>query len=306
MSDARKNFLGEISALQDAVSMSTVGTPMGLSIDLGVSVLRRGAAIAGLVMLEAFIRDRTEEVLIELGRWPAQYVDLPERFRRRATIEALPNIEKYARMLRRNDEDYEAEILREANRIASMSPPTFQFTRFVVGDYTGNISEDGIQELLKVFQIKDCWNSMTALSREIGLGVPSLREVLKAVIRNRHQSAHQIGYTPAAADVLELPLNLRLIGICIDAALTASIRMALDNWRLWVSESFEWKSGLEIYFVSESGNKFRIVKRGHKRAIRIVDEVLEAKSYLPRRVPGLARLLVEQSKDGRPKTWDIA
>ena len=286
--------------------MSAVGAPMGLSVDPGVSVLRRGAAIAGLVMLEAFLRDRTEELLVEMGRWPAQYDDLPERFRRRATIEALPNIEKYARMLRRNDEDYEAEILREANCIASMSPPVFKFTRFVVGDYTGNISEDSIQKLLRVFQVRNCWDSMTALSGEIGLGVPSIREVLKAVIRSRHQSAHQIGYTPAAADVLELPHNLRLIGICIDAALTASIEMALDNWRVWVSSNFAWKSALEIYFVSQSGRKFRVVKKGHKRAVRIVDGVLEAKSYLPRRVPGVSRLLVEQSRDGRPRTWDMA
>ena len=306
MSNARTNFLQEIVALEKAVSLPDVGTASGLAPDPGVSVLRRGAAITGLVMLETFLRLRIEEILSDLEHWPAQYDDLPTRFRRRATIDALPHLEKYAKMLRRNQENYEAEIMRETRRIASMSPPSFQFTRFIAGDYTGNISEDSTGDLLKVFQVNNCWDTMDALSREIGQGVPSIKELLNSLIRNRHQSAHVAGYIPTANDVLDLPYNLRLIGVCIDAALTASIEVALGNWRLWVTETFNWKGSLEIYFISETENKFRLVKIGKTRAIRIVPKASDAKSLLPKKRLGVSRLLVEQSKDGRPRAWDMA
>ena len=157
MSTARANFLGEIDALARAVSSSPVGSAVGLGVAPGVGVLRRGAVITGLVMLETFVRDRTEEILVELQNWPAQYENFPKNFRDRATIDALPNIEKFAKMLRRQENDYETEIVTQISRMASMSPPAFQFTKFIAGDYTGSLSEQVTEKLLKVFQVKDCW-----------------------------------------------------------------------------------------------------------------------------------------------------
>ena len=87
-------------------------------------------------MLESFVRDRTNEILDELQRWPAKYEDLPDKFRRRATIDALAHLEKYARMLDRQGSDFEREVLEQTGRIASMSPPAFQFTKHFAGDYT--------------------------------------------------------------------------------------------------------------------------------------------------------------------------
>ena len=65
-----------------------------------------------------------------------------------------------------------------------MSPPSFQFTKFVAGDYTGNLSEGEAEELMKVFQIKDCWRSLHSLSADVGFGVPSVREILSEIVRN--------------------------------------------------------------------------------------------------------------------------
>ena len=306
MSTARANFLGEIDALARAVSSSPVGSAAGLGAAPGVGVLRRGAVITGLVMLETFVRDRTEEILVELQNWPAQYEDFPKHFRDRATIDALPNIEKFAKMLRRQENDYETEIITQISRMASMSPPAFQFTKFIAGDYTGSLSEKSTEDLLRVFQVKACWASMHALSSDVGFGVPSVKEVLKAIIRNRHRSAHTAGYNPTASDVLDLPQNLTLIGICIDTALSASVQVALSDWRTWVSNSFNWRSRLEIYFIVPSGPNFRLIKKGAQKATRVVDELFNAKAYLPRKSAGNTRLLVEHSRRHLPKAWDIA
>ena len=305
MSIARTKLLNEVKEL-DAVASSTVAQGGGLPLDPGVSVLRRGAAIAGLVVLESFIRDRTEEVLKELQQWPARYQDFPKRFRERATIDALPHIEKFARMRKRGGEDYERELFAELQRIVAVSPPAFQFTRFVAGDYTGNLSVESAKELLGVFQVKDCWASMHRLSVDVGFGVPSVEEELKAIVGRRHRSAHAAGYTPTAGDVEELPRTVRLIGICIDAALSAAIHVALNNWRKWVATDFNWRDQLEIYFVVPNGSRFRVIKKGATRAIRIVDGTGQAKACLPAKSVSITRLLVERSGDGRPTTWDMA
>ena len=266
MSTARTNFLRDIQALAEAVTLPMVGSAAGLTVEPGVSVLRRGATITGLVMLEAFVRDRTEEVLGELQHWPARFEDLPRKFRDRATIEALPHIEKFAKMLRRQGGDYESEVITQICRMASMSSRAFKFTKYVAGDYTGNLSEKGAEDLLRVFQVKNCWDSMRNLSLDVGFGVPSVKEILTAIIRNRHQSAHSVGYTPPTGDVIGLPQNLTLVGMCIDSALSASVQVAVNDWRTWVSDGFDWRSRLDVYIIVPSGPRFRLIKKIRKKS----------------------------------------
>lgn len=315
MSIARGSFLKDVNALEKAVSLSTIvaaqeqerGRHSGILENPGLDVLRRGAAITGLVMLEDFIRNRTEELLDAMQRWPARYEDLPRRFRHRATIEALPLIARFAQMLRgRDDENYEAEIIAQVRRMVSVSPPRFQFTKFIAGDYTGNISDTETQKLLKAFQVKDCWRSMQKLSADVGFGVPSVEEVLKTIVDNRHRSAHAARYTPTASDVMELPYSLRLVGICIDAALSASVTVALNEWRAWVGEDFDWRQKLDIYLVVPRGAKCYLIKKGAKKATKILDDASDAKAFLPRKVASATRLVVIQGADRRPKAWDIA
>ena len=305
MSTARSGFLKEVHALSEAVSSPIVGSDTHPMVNPGIGVLRRGATITALVMLETFVRDRTEEILGELQYWPARYRDLPKRFRNRATIEALPHIVKFARMLKGQSKNFEDEILTQISKMSSMSPPSFQFTKYIAGDYTGNLSEGGTEDLLKVFQVHNCWESMQSLGSDVGFGVPSIKEILNAIIRNRHLSAHKARYSPPAGDVIDLPKNLTLLGICIDSALSASIQVALSNWRTWVSGNFDWRSGLEIYFVAPIGSKYRLIKKGARRATKIVDHISEVRSKLPSKPAGKTRLLVEFSPDHLPNAWDI-
>ena len=305
MSIARGSFLKDVNALETAVSSPTIiGSPPAIFGNPGSDVLRRGAAITGLVMLENFIRNRTEEILDVMQYWPARYEDLPRRFRDRATIDALPHIEKFAKMLRRRGCDYDTEIIAQVQRMI-VSPPGFQFTKFVAGDYTDNISTTKTEELLRVFQVKDCWSGMHRLSADVGFGVPSVKEVLKAMVDNRHRSAHAAGYTPTTSDVMELPYNLRLVGICIDAALSAATTVALNDWRAWVAKDFDWRRRLDIYLVVPRGAKFQLIKNGATRATKILNEASDAKSFLPGKVASATRLVVVQRPDRRPKGWDI-
>ena len=306
MSLARATYMNEINALSSAVLNSSVGTGATLFVDLEGAVLRRGAAITGQIMLESFVRERVEEVLEKMQSWPAGYDDLPRRFQDRAIIEALSNIEKYARMIKRVNGNYRTEVVAELGKLTSISAPNLQFTKFVAGDYTGNLSDSNLQSLLGDLQVKDCWRRMQVLSTDIGFGVPSVQEVLRSVVNNRHRSAHVSGFSPSAVDVLELPQNLRLIGICVDAALTASIQCAVNNWRRWVADDFDWLKEVVVYFLLPQHGRYRFIEKSGRRALRICEGLQEAREYLPKRNVGKVRLLVQLGGDGRPAGWDVA
>lgn len=305
MSQARANFLKDISALESAVAFPGVSDTTRPATDEGVAVLRRGVAISALVMLEAFIRGRTEEVLSDLERWPARYEDLPESFRRRATIDALPLLEKYARQLRRDGDDFEGEVIAQAGRIAKMNPPAFMFTKFIAGDYVGNISESSVSGLLKAFQVVDCWNSFRIFAQNVGVGVPSVDQIFLDLVRNRHRSAHVSSHRLTASDMEELPDNVRLIAICFDAALSVSGCVAVNDWRKWSSSNFRWLQYVDIFFVDRAASKYRLIRSGSSRALRIFNSFDEVRSGLPRAKRARSQLILLRRTDQRPVAWNI-
>lgn len=306
MSAARHQFLLDIDGLTDAVSLEVIAAgATGTTVPPGTVILRRGMLIAALIALETFVRDRTVELLQCLSRWPARFQDLPQRLRDASLLHALSDLQRYALMLKRQNEDYESEIVSELNLMASNKGPSFGFTKFVSGDYTGNISEDSLKFLLSKFQIEDCWNSFRTFSADLGFGVPSVREVLRDVVRNRHRSAHASGFAPTVADVTGLAANLVCLGICFDAAMTTSVGQSLVKWKEWSNGTTNWRDDLDIYFVDAVGSRYRLKKYGQTRAIKILDDEHQAAGCVPRPRPGRATILVTRDSSVRPIRWLI-
>jgi len=305
MSVSRNQFHQEIIAITSAVEITNNSVGSGLQHGPGINVLRRGALITALVALETFIRGRTEELLSEMARWPASFTDLPDAFRRKATLDALVNINRYAKMLKREQGDFEGEIHREIKKMSSVTPPHFQFTKFLAGDFTGNISDDLVKDLLSTFQISDCWNSFHNLSTDVGIGVPSVKELVKSIVRDRHKSAHAAGYAPTATDVAELPKKMKCIGICFDVAMTASVNIALNDWRLWRNGNVNWRSGLEIFFIKQENLKFRIEKINSRRALKKTHSIPDAMTYISPANGKNTKLIIVVARDGTPSSWHI-
>jgi RiboL-PSP-HEPN len=306
MSAARHQFILDIDGLTEAVSLESIAAgATGTGARPGTIILRRGMLVAALIALETFIRDRTVELLARLSMWPASFQDLPQRFRDASILHSLSDLQRYASMLKRQNEDYEMELFSELNLMASSRGPSFGFTKFISGDYTGNISEDSLKDLLAKFQIKDCWNSFRLFSSDIGFGVPSVQEILRDIVRNRHRSAHSSGFSPTASDVTSLAANLICLGICFDCAMTTSVEQSVAKWRDWSDGKTSWRNDLNIYFADPVQLKYRLKKLGGTRALRIVDDERQAAAFIPRPQPGHSTVLVTRDTSLRPIKWLI-
>jgi hypothetical protein len=306
MSVARSRFHTDIAGIADAVSLELVAAGVqNTSSRSGVIILRRGILIASLIALETFIRDRTTELLADLGQWPARFEDLPQRIRDAALFDALSHLQSFARVLKRQQLNYEAEIIVEVDKMASNRGPAFAFSKFVSGDHTGNISDGSVKELLKTFQVDNCWPSLRTFSAEIGFGVPSVQQIVADIVGKRHRSAHAAGFVPTASDIAELPQNLTCIGVCFDAAMTGSVVNALNHWRDWTAGTRDWRSALEIFLVQPSGNRYRILRPNSTRAIAVVEATSAAPARLPARPQGKIALLVERDVANLPRTWHL-
>lgn len=306
MSIARSNFLEDVRGIEEAVQLDPVSrgasTPAG---NQGVAVLRRGILITSLITIERFVRDRTNELLHELGRWPARYQDLPVKLRDAAQLRSLSYLQRYAEMLRRQGDDYEEELQREISRMAKTVQSPIGFTRFITGDHTGNISDQSIKEILSMFQITDCWKSFREFSSEIGFGVPSVHETLRDIIRKRHRSAHSPNYYPTASDVSGIHRDILCIGICYDVSMTATIEQAVVNWERWRDGSCNWQDNVDAYLVYPANKNYKLKKIGSKRAIRFLESADDARKYTPLSNSGRISVLITSSDTARPTSWQI-
>lgn len=306
MSAARSQFIQSLQGLSAAASLDAITSGSTTTVvNPGVSILRRGILIAALIALETFIRDRTAELIDDLGQWPAKFEDLPQSFRDAALLDSLSHLQRYATMLKRQNENYELEITSEIKRMSSNIGPSFQFTKFIAGDYTGNISDRSLKALLGIFQIKDCWAKFRTFSSEIGLGFPSVDEVMKEVVKKRHRSAHAAAFIPSATDITGLEGKLFCLGICFDVSMSSSIELALVKWKNWADGSLDWRSAVDLYFIDKDKDKYRLKKSTAKKSIRVLSDKLDAPKFIPKGARGTTSVLVWRDEAQIPREWTL-
>ena len=302
----RERNSSRIGGLTEAVALDLVATgATHAATNPGIVVLRRGILIAALIALETFVRDRTSELLQRLGTWPARYDDLPQKLRDAYLLNALSPLQRYATMLKRQQDDYQAELVSELKKMSSNQGPSYSFTKFVAGDYTGNISDSSLRDLLSNFQVNDCWKSFRVFSSDIGFGVPSVHELIKDVVRKRHRSAHSAGFIPTAADIANLAADLLCIGLCFDIALSASVEQALAHWKEWSEGERSWHETVDLYSVDPHGAKFRLRRHGLKRSLHVLANADEANAMVPRPLPGRTIIIVFRDLASKPISWDL-
>lgn len=306
MSAARASFLGSIQGLGAALRLDVIASgAAGTHETAGVIILRRGMLITALIALETFVRDRTTEILTDLSRWPASYDQLPFKLREAALLSSLAHLQRYATMLKRQQDDYEVEIIQQLDLMAMNKGPVFGFSKFVAGDYTGNLSEHVLESLVSTFQVANCWNEYRLFAVDIGFGVPSVKEAFNGLVRKRHRSAHAAGFVPAAADIQEIPSTLACVGMCFDASMTFSVKYALTHWVNWTQGNAPWRAGTDIFFVDPAPQGYRLTKRGNARALRVLDAVDGARTYLRPSSSGRISILVERDAALKPCGWTL-
>lgn len=305
MSASRDRFLSSIEGLSDALSLDPISSGANIGASPGTVILRRGMLIAALITLESFIRDRTEEILAGLSKWPASYEQLPQKLRDAALLNSLTHLQRYAIMLKRQQEDYESEIISQVTLMSLNKGPTFGFSKFVSGDFTGNISDEALQSLVANFQISDCWNAYRAFSADIGFGVPSVREILNDIVRKRHRSAHSADFFPTTDDITSLPSKLICLGICFDVSMSCALEQAIHNWKIWSEEKMQWRNLVDIYFADPHGSKFRLKKKESVKALKVIDDVFIAKTLLPKKSKGRVQVVIARSAASIPVEWQI-
>ena len=132
-----------------------------------------------------------------------------------------------------------------------------------------------------------------------------MQEVVKNIVRRRHRIAHSASYSPTATDIAGLRTDLLCVAMCFDVSVSSSMEQSLSSCDDWANGNCNWRTGVNLYIAQPSAGGLRLIKFGRQRALHVVRDLLEAKSRIPRAVPGHIAVLVEHDSSGRPVGWDI-
>lgn len=216
-------LLGRLSGIDEAVDSLAVGSqeqpPSAVS-----QTLVRGVAVEGLVTLEQFIRDRSEEWVTALsaarilpGALPGGPGLLQERI-----VDNLP------RRYRDEPVGSRAQLVQSlATSLGSFSTGSLVAHTIPFGWAGSNIQTGDIEAILTLVGVKNPWGEVTALWARVDPRFPgnvSARSLLDAVARMRHDAAHLASPPLPLANIQTITRNVLLLAVCLDGLVSRSIR----------------------------------------------------------------------------------
>lgn len=225
MSRARANLISQITSLRNCLIESVVvdGAPSDRQKNEVAAMYRNGLAVLAFAIMEAYIRDRTAEVLNSFNN-TIRFSDLSESLQQATTIGALKAV------LFRSG--FEADtvswtllqmpsIANAATNVSALSPLSF-------GRNKSNLIADDVSSILKAFGVEGGWNAISAVAKRVGIGgVADYIQSFKNIADRRHLAAHDI--------TANIPLNdldnstTEIIGICCSFDLLLSHSLSLHN-----------------------------------------------------------------------------
>ena len=228
MSQARTDFLNRHKTLIGCLSSPIVqdGLPSEIEKNLMAAMFRNGLAVLAFSMMEAFIRDRTAEILKSFSNISVRFSDLSESLQTAVTINALKAVVFKAGLREKPDQIAWAlgklpTITTSSTNIASLSELSFGHTR-------SNLLPADVTEILGSFGIEGGWSAILSIAQRVGLGgVPDYSQAFKDIGKRRHSAAHDATTNIPINDLNDSANSI--IAICCAFDLLISHSLSIHN-----------------------------------------------------------------------------
>jgi hypothetical protein len=224
MSSSRSEFIQRIDLMEASLSEPSVndGAPNDVRKNGIASVLRNGIAVLSFATIEAFIRERTAEILNSFDSSAVSFSDLPDRLKQAVTLGALRAVNFRCKFEPPATRVHWA--LGEVATIASASKSLKSLSTFSFGHESSNLDAEDVSDILKSFGVMEGWNCITSLSKRIGLGgAPDYKAAFSNVASARHSAAHDVTTNTAIGNLVSSLTTIRSVGVCFDILLSEAL-----------------------------------------------------------------------------------
>lgn len=203
MPSAREDYLNRMHSFKNSLSVETIKSKsLTETVHNDIArLLRNGLAVVAFAALEDFIKNRTSEVLSQIGSSNVRFSELPEALQYAATYKAISAL-GYQIRIRRDKSDKVSYIQDHATKIASTSTTPYAITPHAFGYDQANLGDEAVSDILKAFFVDNPWQQITHISSRLNLTALPLKDAFFNAASRRNQAAHV-----ASANIPELDLS---------------------------------------------------------------------------------------------------
>lgn len=226
MANARASFLERINSLKNSLESESVLTKAATSVNREhnsvARILRNGLTVVGFVTLEDFIKQRTSEVLSQVGTKGIPFTQLPEKLQSASTHGALKAL-SFQLKIRSDQQEKLTYIQEHASKIASTTTSAYELSEHTFGYDQSNVTHETILQTLLAFHIDKPWIQITSISSRLGLlGLPAQSTYIGAASR-RHKAAHVASADIPKADLEQFVKEAFAIAISYDLLISKAL-----------------------------------------------------------------------------------
>ncbi len=269
MPTAREDYLSRMQSFVNALTVDTIKTKSLTDIvhnDIA-RLLRNGLAVVAFAALEDFIKNRTSEVLGQIGTSPVKFTELPEALRIAATYKAISALSYQISI--REKADRTAYIQQQAMNIASTASTPYVITPHAFGYSQANISDETISEIMRAMFVNDPWAQISALSARLSITTLPLKDAFTNASKRRHKAAHV-----SSANIPELDLQSFIresygIAAAFDILISEALKLiqhrSIDHLKGIKSLT---SANIKFRFLKQSSGIWKEIPEGKIRAYR--------------------------------------
>lgn len=227
-STARAEFLRTLSSLRRATELPQVlvSNPPDAEHDGVARLLRNGLAISAFATLEAFVSDRTSELLHEISQGTVAFNDLPKGLQIASTQQVVQVLGAEVQRRIRAEEDPTTLIQDTARALTSTGTANLELSPLSLRWPGSNLSSSDIASILTRLGIGgDAWAQLTMVARGCGFNVTALQRTFTGMMRQRHQAAHEARYEASVIAVRALPNSALALAVGFDALASRAARL---------------------------------------------------------------------------------
>ncbi len=299
---ARDQFLRSYQAIAEAMAEAAVrnGNHVG-------DMLRRGLAISTFNILENFVEQRIGELALRVNGGQLSFSDLPDKLAQRAVGNVLNVAAKRAYRLDKTallalGKDVGGSLSSVAGPLL-VSPMTWLWTG-------SNMSHADLDDALRALHVSDVYGSLRQITGRCGYPTKDakqkpieLRDALKGVAEERHNSAHNSGHK---VSVMVLNSNLaavKRVALGFDA-LASRAALALRKADVDYLEDDKWTSAdrIVIRAVKERDRDFAELIETRAIAVAVRKDREELIKLAASRCDD-SNLLLVQTKSAEVEAW---
>lgn len=305
MPSAKTDFIQRIRCLDSSITSDAV-TNKALSETTHNSIarmLRNGLAVVSFAALEDFIKKRSSEAMVELGRAAIPFTSLPEKLQNAATFEIVSAINYQLSFLEKTDKYQYIQL--QAQKIASTATANYELPDHTFAHGQANVGHAVIGDILKCFNVDDPWRQISTIASSTGLTGLPLVESYKNASQRRHRAAHVAAADTPQNDISQFVSEAFAIAMGFDSLLSKSIQkfQSRDSDHIRGTTKIN-STNIQFRVVKHTDGYWKEFINSNRKAFRRSTSLEEIRAAATNRAHTNQQLYLELDINGLISNWE--